>query len=1000
MNKSRSLKLTALFLTLLMLAGVFIVPVSAADTDSGVASVTKKTIKEVSETLNAITYEEYNKKYSDVPRATKEVTVEAADYIPEKTTAEVSVESNYEGKSGNSLVISETGTVAWAVNVPETGRYAIEIEYYPIISKTNSIERMFYINGKVPFQEARYLQMSKVWIHKYTTKEDGTLGFITDINGNDIRPTTEDAPVWRSYVFIDSNGYYANPFEFVFEKGENTIALEAVREPVAIRSIRLFPYKDLPTYEEYRTQNSGSTANAEPVKINAETPTAVSHMTVYPIYDRTSAITDPQDPTLIKLNTIGSEKWQTSGQWVRYNFTVPADGYYQIVPRFRQADLNGLFVSRKLRIDGEVPFQEANNLRFDYSTDWQAKPLNDGYTEFEFYLTAGEHEIELECTLGDMGTIIRQVKDTLKVINEAYLSILKLTGASPDAYRDYGFSRVMPNTIKSILIESRNLENILETLQNMNGIKGSNITTLEQISILLEKMGTDEDEVAKNLGNLKSYIGSLGTWVNTVNKQPLEIDFIMVQPSTAKLPKANANFFQSIAYQFNQFIGSFFADYNSIGSTVETTTDNQIDVWVVTGRDQAQVIRNQIDNKFTPETGIGVNLKLVAGGTLLPSVLAGVGPDVSLSEADPINYAIRSAVLPLNGFDTFKEVRSRFSKAAFIPVTLYDVGEDPNDENAGTTYALPETQTFPMLFYRKDILADLGLEIPKTWDDLLEMIPVLQYNNMEIGLSTDYNIFLYQMGGSLYTDYGMRINLDSNTALDAFQKMCNMFTAYSLPYTYDFANRFRTGEMPVAVAAYTAYQQLSVFATEIAGLWEFVPLPGIEDEDGNINNCSVAGISSIVMMSGCDNQEAAWDFMDWYVDKDYQATYANEIVGILGTAGMHPTANIEALAELPWTATEYENLMAQFNNLAAIPNYPGNYIIGRYTNFAFLAAYNEKADPVDSLLNYINTINKELTRKRTEFGFATLELGQTLDDVLAETGQTLEEYVAANQKKK
>jgi hypothetical protein len=81
---------------------------------------------------------------------------------------------------------------------------------------------------------------------------------------------------------------------------------------------------------------------------------------------------------------------------------------------------------------------------------------------------------------------------------------------------------------------------------------------------------------------------------------------------------------------------------------------------------------------------------------------------------------------------------------------------------------------------------------------------------------------------------------------------------------------------------------------------------------------------------------------------------------------------------MPWTNKEYVNLKAQFDNLASIPNYPGTYIIGRYTQFSFLSAYNDKLDPTDDLLGYIPIINKEITRKRSEFGLETLELGETL----------------------
>jgi len=268
------------------------------------------------------------------------------------------------------------------------------------------------------------------------------------------------------------------------------------------------------------------------------------------------------------------------------------------------------------------------------------------------------------------------------------------------------------------------------------------------------------------------------------------------------------------------------------------------------------------------------------------------------------------------------------------------------------------------------------------------MVPVLQFNNMEVALPNDYSLFMYQMGGDLWADKGMRINLDSNVSLEAFEDMCNMFTQYSLPYSYSFANRFKTGEMPIGIQNYTAYNQMILFATEIAGLWEMVPVPGIEDAEGNINNVSTAGVGSIVLMDGCRYLEESWDFMDWWVGKEFQVDYSNELVAIMGPAAKNATANREALEELPWSSAEYYNLDLQMNNLIANYSYPGSYIIGRYTNFAFLDAYNDLLDPVDSLLNYINTINKEITRKRKEFDYETLEVGQTLAE--KRTAQALE----------
>jgi ABC-type glycerol-3-phosphate transport system substrate-binding protein len=225
----------------------------------------------------------------------------------------------------------------------------------------------------------------------------------------------------------------------------------------------------------------------------------------------------------------------------------------------------------------------------------------------------------------------------------------------------------------------------------------------------------------------------------------------------------------------------------------------------------------------------------------------------------------------------------------------------------------------------------------------------------------------------------MRINLDSKLGLEAFEKTCDFFTQYSFPYTYDAANRFRTGEMPIIISDYTAlYNTLKVFATEIDGSWTFMPLPGMKDADGNINNCSVSTVMASVMVNGCQNKEKAWSYMQWYTSAQTQASFANEMVAILGDSAKQPVANKGALELMTWSSDELEEVKRQFNNLAAIPNYPGSYYIDRYTKFAFLEAYNNGANPVTSLQAYIDDINNEITRKREEFKLETLKLNETL----------------------
>lgn len=1043
-------RLTALLLCVATLLGYATVVASAANTGTsgdGTGSITDVSLSEIKELLNAISYEEYEEKNKDVPRAESAVEVPIADFVVEQG---VTGEGGFQMKTVEgveALYTPQNGSVSWTVNIPETGKYAMMIEYYPDQNKSTSIERILKINDKVPFAEARFLSLPKHWVNEYAdavyAPKDGESAeaiaqaardagfdtvnvtdgnvvipfpdsltqamrefcdtysirfFVNDITKNELRPTAVDDPVWMTYYLRDSSGYYINNFEFVLEEGENKITLESQNEPMSIKSITLYPYEDVISYEEYAKQYEGVAAGQDVIKLEAEEPTAMSNKTIYPVEDRSCAINSPSDVTRSVLNTLGGEKWATAGQWVEYRFQVSTSGMYDIVSRFRQDVLDGMYTCRSMYLysqgleegaDGYyngAPFAEALKLVYDYSGEWQVTALSGGVEDdvdkdgdledvtYPVYLEKDVvYTIRLEVTLGKMGDVVRRVQECLNAINNDYLNIIKLTGISPDSYRDYGFTQVMPDTMVDMVIQSRNLYAIAEELTEIAGDKSSNVATLEKVARLLEEMGTDDDDVAKNLNNLKTNIGTLGTFLSDAQTQPLQLDYIVIQPAESELPKAKPNFWESFVHEMGGFFQSFFRDYNSMGSLTETE-EGSVEVWMESARDQSQVLRNLVNNGFTPETGIAVDLKLVAAGTLLPSILAGSGPDVSLGRAqgDVINYAIRSALLSIDHFDDFDETAANFNEAAMLVLGIEDADETLH------YYGLPEIQSFPMMFVRTDVLADLDLEIPKSWDDVMACIPTLQANNMQIGLTTDYKIFLYQQGGDLFADDGMRINLDSQLALASFEKMCNLFTMYSFPYQYNAANRFRTGEMPIILGDYVGtYNQLKVFATEIQGKWEFLPMPGEVQADGSINNVSISAVTACVMVSGCEEerQDETWEFMKWYTGEECQVDYANEMVAILGPSGKQATANKAALASLPWTTAEYEQVQLQFNNLASVPNYPGAYIIDRYTSFAFLSAYNDKADPSDSLLAYINTINKEIARKRAEFGLETLSDG-------------------------
>ncbi len=842
--------------------------------------------------------------------------------------------------------------------------------------------------------------------------------FKLDINRNEIRPTQLQDPEWTSYTLSDSDGYShsnkvgnktynSNFFGFVITPdadGKIKICLDGVNEPMELSSLSFLPYTSTRSYKDYRAdviKKENDKQGKDIIKIEAENTLHTSTNVVYPIEDRTSALCSPVDTTRTLLNTIGTEKWSTAGQWVEYSFEVGSSGWYDIYSRFKQSYLDGMYVSRSLEVytnyesaeayTGKfkndagyyngLPFAEAANLRYDYGTDWQATKLtskgNSSNESYQLYFRKGvTYTIRLQVTLGSMSDHVREIERILNALNTCYLDIIKLTGTTPDDYRSYDFYIVLPDTLRSMSEERDALAKISKLLRDNAGVASTYTGICDKLVDLLDRMLEDGGQpIAKNLDTFKSYVGSLGTFLSDAKTQPLQLDYMMIQPSSAPAPKAAPNFFQAFWHELLSFIQSFFRDYNSMGATEALSDSSHISVWVPYGRDQANVIRNMVTNDFTRSTGIAVDLKLVTGGTLLPSILAGIGPDVyhGLDNASVINYAIRGALAPLEGMDDFDKTQENFTDAARVVLSIDDADGDTH------YYGLPETQDFAMMFVRLDVLSDLGVEIPKTWDDLYKAQTTLQANNMEIGVGTEYKFFLYQMGGDLWADDGMRINLDSTVGLKAFETMCNMFTQMSFPYTYDAANRFRTGEMPIIISGYTGlYNQLKVFATELDGCWTFVPVPGTRDEDGIVHNEAISSVSAIVMIDASENKKDAWEYMRWYTGADAQTSYATEMVAIIGDSAKHPTANRSALQSMPWTYDEFVEVQNQFYNLASVKNYPGYYFIDRYTNFAFLDAYNNGADPSTEILSYINIINTEITRKRQEFKLETLELGQNL----------------------
>lgn len=924
------------------------------------------------DSIRQTSYTNYVKKYTDAARPDKTVEVLGKDYDPASVTdAQITV-TTVDGENDVMQWANQEGSVSWTVNIPETGVYNIKMIYEALESNTNDVEFSLLIDGESPYATASRITLSKRWINESEIKQDS--------RQNDIRPGQISTPCWQETPLEDIDGLFNEPLEFYMEAGEHTITFESEKAEFAVKSFTFYQY-EAPAAYTAPSDSDLTQAQGQKITLEGETAAYKSSRTLYPTADKSSYLTSSANgssPTKTRYNTIGSGSWTQSTQTVTWEFNVDKAGYYKIGIRGRQDQMRGMYSNRRLYVNGEVPCLEANQIKFYYDTDWSiTTPKSENGDDLYFYLQAGTNTISLEAVPGEIGEIMGNLDELVYNINSYYRQIRQITGPDPDEYNNYMIDTAIPSIVPDFKEYAKTLRDKKAEIEKLSGSGGTEAETLEKMAIVLDKCIKKPDLIPEMMSQIKDNITSVSSFVNQYREQPLEVDMIEVATSDQDFTSCDKSFFGSLGFGFKGFIGSFFEDYNALSDEDESA----VECWVMLGRDNAEALQQLISSEYNPTAKTKINLKLVQGG-IVEATFAGKGPDLALFMGGdfPIQLAARGVLTDLTTFSDFDEVKSRFADDATV---LYQYN--------GGTYGLPCDQTFPMLFYRSDILSEYGIDPAtdlNTWDGLLNCLPTLQRNYLEVGLilpvmtstggttqvsaitepGNTFAMLLLQQGLNYYNEEQTKTTFDTQEAVNAFDTWTKFYTTYSFQQTYDAFTRFRTGDMPVVIQNYTFYNQLSVAAPEIKGCWGFQPVPGTVQEDGTINHAANSNGSGAIIFTKAADQEGAWDFIKWFTSTDAQVKYGNNIESILGTMGRYATANEEALQQLSWTTSEVNLLLDQLNSQVEIPIIPASYGVTRNVMNAFRAVVNDYDNARDTLFWYNKDINDEITRKLEDLG--------------------------------
>lgn len=858
------------------------------------------------------------------------------------------------------------------VRIKEPGGYHIHLNYFIPEATMRGLSLGLLVNGQYPFYESRNMKLPAVW-------RDATQDYEQDRFGNDIYPSPERVFRWQQAYLNHSIYNLSTPLVFGFQTGMNTITIENNEVPVLLGNITITSHWDQPAYLEYISQyQDASPADMERIVIQGQHYYEKSES-----YIRGGRSTNynlqPYDPARSRINHLPAVVWQDPGESVTYRFEVPKDGLYGIHLKYRQDLKNEMPVYKRILVNGRVPFAEFSAHPFPYTAmRMENITLSAGDVPVRIFLTKGVHTLTIESTASPYFETFERLRSVIGMISDTSLQIKMITGNRIDKNRDWNILEFIPGLGEDLQLSAQILREEYEKLAAISGREN-----IPQISVLkvaynqLERFSDRPDHLVNNLDQFSQGAGSIAQHVALVLSelltQPLLIDCIYITGADDSLPPPRIGFFAAAIEEVRKLMLSFTAR-REIDQNIER---DKLNIWVNRSIPHIEVLREMIDNEFTRDTGIPVNVSTMPDEQkLLLANSAGKAPDVVLGASSyrPFDFALRGALYDLRRFDDFGSFIRDTPSEMFVPFIVDD-----------GVYGIPETANFTVLFYRKDILDRLGLNVPETWEDTIKILPALSRYGMDfntlianLGGFKHFGAtvpFIHQFGGEIYSEDGARVELGHPRTVEAFRLMTDLYTRYSLPeHIANFYNNFRYGVTPIGMADFNMYILLKNAAPEIAEQWGIAPAIGVRNEQGEVMRYYPSVNTACIIMKSTQMADESWELIKWWMAADTQVRYANALQLRYGPEFVWNTANLEAFSQsTAFDARDRAVILKQFEHIREIPRNPAYFAVERELSNAWNKVVFSGLSPRTALDQAITAANREIAVKLKEFGYMDLQ---------------------------
>lgn len=887
----------------------------------------------------------------------------------------------------SAVQIGERGSIELELNVVADGIYYMCFDYLADSDTILPVEAQFMIDGDFPFYEMRQQVLESQW----STPQQKSY----DSYGNEVVGIPDKVYEWQNKYIMDSTYRYSGPLGIELTKGRHTVTVTLKEGTLLLGNFKLTAKPQVEAYTgSERAEGDGF------IEIQAEDFT----------YRNASSIhaTCEYDPNLYPyqagnriMNTVDSTSFSEGGQQISYQFTVEKEGNYYLAFHYSQSDKSDFPVFMNIRIDGELPNTEFENCAFAYKKDYNLYTLLDSEgNKISVPLGAGQHTISMQISMEPLRNALETIEQIMGKVNDLSLEVTKVAGTNKDKYRDFSLESYIPGIGDTLIQWADELAAVMEEARTYNPDK-KKIAAFSSISIAenqLRSLAKKPDELIYRIDELATSTSSvnqhLANLIDSLNGNDFSLDSIyLYQEDAAKQLPRHKNVFVKAGLGIVRFCTSFGKQAYSSSNT----NPEHLQVSVNRSRQHLEIMQQMITEEFTPQTGIEVDLSLMPDQTkLVLANASGDSPDVAtgVNYSIPFELGIRGALKDLTQFDDFAEVAGRYTEGLLMPYVIDD-----------SVYAIPETMNFQVLFYRKDILDKLGLEVPDTLEDVEAMLPDLQMRGLNfyyptartVGMKTflDTTPIIFQSGGRLYDTYVEDVTITSEEVVEGFTTLTNLFTIYNLPKDVpNFYQHFRNGDYPIGISDFGTYNLISNAAPEIDGSWGVALIPGVKDENGEVMRYSSAGAESTFLFNSTpEREEQAWEFVKWWSSAQVQAEFGQRLQITYGDEYYWNTANCEAFAQLPWDSDDKEVISEQLTWTMEAPRALASYMVERELSDAYnLVVLGAKSANVrEALDDAQKNIKRETLRKLEEFGY--IENGVTVKEYEVPTIEKVHEII-------